>query len=201
MTMPSMSDTLAAMTASPSNIPDDIGAGGIDLGAQLAVSIGGLSAAVSGLARQYAAQAAQDAAVRFIKPPPMVGTVSGGGTLTLKLVGPELGYQWTVRRVIVADGGPAGTQATAVAGLAGVYAGVVSADAIGQGQAGPLLENLEWLISPLPNAAEFGDGQIVLQAQENLYVLITGGTPGQVIKVATSYELYRPGTGTDVTGL
>lgn len=195
MTMPTMSDTIAAMVPAP----DAPGAAGLELGAQLAVSIGGLAEAMSGLRREMALQRLRDNAVRFIKPPPLVGTVPASGTLVLKLLGPELGYQWTVRRIIVGDGGPAGSQATTVAGLAGVYAGVISADALGPGQVGPQVENLEWLISPLPNAAEFGSDQLVLQAQENLYVIITGGTVGQVIKASVSYQLYRPARLSDDT--
>jgi hypothetical protein len=191
-----MSDTLATMAAGPDYPAPDPGAGGIDIGAQLAVSIGGLSAATASLSREMALQRARNHAVRYIKPPPLIGVVPASGALVMKLLGPELGYQWTVRKISVAD--PAG-QGASVAGVAGVYAGVISADALGPGQVGPQVENLEWLISPLPNVADFGSDQLVLQAQENLYVVLTGGTPAQNIRCSVAYQLYRPGQPTDDT--
>lgn len=130
-------------------------------------------------------QARLDRAVRFIKPPAQLVTVPASGIILASWAGPELGYQWTVRKVTVAD---AATTSATVGGVAWVYAGVST------GAATAILpENLEWVISPLPNVAVFSADQLVLQQGENLYVNITGGTNTQSLKISVQYQLYAAG--------
>jgi len=130
-------------------------------------------------------QARLDRAVRFIKPPPRQVTVPASGIISTDFDGPVLGYQWTVRKIWVAD---AALVSNTVSGIAAVYAGTTAS-----GAAGILPTNLEWLISPLPNVAVFSADQLVLQQGEDLVINITGGTNGQVLVVGCQYQLYPAG--------
>jgi hypothetical protein len=123
-----------------------------------------------------------DMADRYIKGPPAAATVTAGGLATIVLPGPSLGYQWTVRRVTVSD---AQAITNACPGIAWVYAGTTGTVLLPQ--------NAEWALNPLPNIANWGSSQLVLQYGESLTVQVTGGTPGQVILASWAYQLYRPG--------
>jgi hypothetical protein len=159
-------------------------AGGVGIGAGLAVQFGRLSASLDSVARQMRADAAQRA-VRYIKPPPKQITLSGTGAGVAGFEGPKLGYQWTVRRITVCDAqSPANSTGAAVAY---VYAGSAAG---GGGAAAALVPSaLEWIISPTPNTATWSSDQLVLQYGEHLYVQVLGGTAAQVLVVAAAYQL------------
>jgi hypothetical protein len=127
-----------------------------------------------------------DASVRFIKSAPQMLTVPASGTVTFDMDGPKTGYMWTVRRIAVTD-------AAGVANSMGNAAAYVFA-----GQPVPSLAlpgNLEWIISPLPNVANFGSDILNLQYGEHLLVQIQGGTTGENIICSVAYQLYRPTPG------
>lgn len=153
----------------------------------------GLTFQIGRLARVLEAQQAWqqrvDAATRYIKPPPKQATVSASGVATFGFEGPKTGYVWTVRRITVSD---SAAMTTATTGTAYVYAGISS------GSAYLVPDNCEWIITPLPNTANFSSDQLVLQYGEHLYVQITGGTNGQVVKASIAYQLYTPITGTPI---
>ena len=147
---------------------------------------------VGRLASALEAQSRQDAlnsATRFVKSAQQV-TVPVSGIVAASLGGPSLGYAWTVRRISVSD---SALLSNAVAGTAGVYAGTSA----GVGLLEP--ENLEWIIPPLPNVAEFSSEQLLLQYGESLYVQVAGGTSTQLLKVGLSYQLYKPSAGPSST--
>ena len=152
----------------------------------------GLTLQVGRLASALEAQSRQDAlnsATRFVKSAQQV-TVPVSGIVAACLGGPSLGYAWTVRRISVSD---SALLSNTVAGTAGVYAGTSA----GVGLLEP--ENLEWIITPLPNVAEFSSDQLILQYGESLYVQVAGGTSTQLLKVGLSYQLYKPSTGPSST--
>ena len=151
----------------------------VEASASLALQVGRLARALE------AQQAQADRATRFIKAAKQA-TVSAAGVATFGFEGPKTGYVWTVRRIAVVE---STSVATAVNGIAWVYAGVSAGSAYVEP------ENAEWAISPLPNVANFSSDQLVLQYGEHLYVQVTGGTSGQVLKSGISYQLYTPPLG------
>ena len=158
----------------------------VDATAGLTVQIGRLARV---LEAQQARQAALDSATRFIKAAKQL-TVSASGVASAGFEGPKTGYVWTVRRITLTD---SASVANGVTGTAWVYAGVSS----GSGNLYP--ENAEWAISPLPNVANFSSDQLILQYGEHLYIQVTGGMSGQVLKSAISYQLYQPGIAQSVS--
>jgi hypothetical protein len=97
--------------------------------------------------------------------------------------GPKTGYQWTGRRVTVCDAVALGNSTGAAVG--GVYAG----------QASPLLltpGNAEWIFPALPNVANWGSDELVLQYGEHLFVQVTSASPGQNLVCSIAYQLYMP---------
>jgi hypothetical protein len=165
------------MRASPDQ---QLAALGIQATAELTAAIGALGQRQDD-ARQR--QADLDAAVRFIKSAPQQVTIPASGVVTADMDGPKTGYQWSVRRVTVTD-------AAAVTNTMGSAVGWLYA-----GQPSPLLttpENAEWGMSPLPNMAIFGPGELVLQYGEHLLVQVTGGTAAQKIIISCAYQLYQP---------
>jgi hypothetical protein len=154
----------------------------IEAGASLAIQIGRLARA---LEAQQARQAQLDQATRFIKASKQL-TVGASGTAQVGFEGPKTGYVWTVRRVTLTG---SASVATSVTGTAWIYAGVSA------GSVNLYPENAEWAISPLPNVANFSSDQLVLQYGEHLYIQVTGGSAGQVLKSSISYQLYTPPLG------
>lgn len=134
-------------------------------------------------ARVARSQARIDAIPRTIK---VAGTVTldGSGNGIVKFPGPSTGYRWTVRRISVVAS--AGLTTSMGAGLAGIYAGVKGAGSI-------VPANLEWIITPLPNAATFSSEHLPLAWGEDLCVVITGGTASQAVIASVAYQLYGAG--------
>jgi hypothetical protein len=155
---------------------------GIEVDAGLTLQVGRLASALEAQHRDYQEQLNQ--AVRFIKATASQQTVSAAGVANFGFRGPPTGYMWTVRRIAVSD---SAAVTNTLAGTAYVYAGAITGSAYLEP------ENLEWIISPLPNVADFSSDQLVLQYGEHLYVQLTGGTSGQVVKANVAYQLYRPG--------
>jgi len=160
---------------------------GFDVEAQagLTLQVGRLASALEAQSRQDRL----DSATRFVKMARQV-TVPASGIIAAGFGGPPTGYEWTVRRLSVSD---SAAVSNTVAGSAAVYAGTSSGVTL------LVPENLEWIIQPLPNVANFSSDQLILQYGEHLYVQVTGGTSTQVLKVGLSIQLYQPGTGASQT--
>lgn len=144
-------------------------------------SIGGRQAAAMGGARTVVVN--PDKTILFIKPPPQQAAVPAAGAVTFDMDGPKTGYQWTVRRITVSDAVALGNSMGAAIG--GVYAGQSSPVLITPG-------NGEWIFPALPNVANFGSDELVLQYGEHLFVQVTGATPGQNLVCSIAYQLYMP---------
>lgn len=134
-------------------------------------------------ARVARSQARIDAIPRTIK---VAGTVTldGSGNGTIKFHGPATGYRWTVRRISVLAA--AGLTTSMGAAEAGIYAGTKGAGNI-------VPANLEWIMTPLPNAATFSTEHLPLAWGEDLCVVITGGTASQAVIASVAYQLYGAG--------
>lgn len=105
--------------------------------------------------------------------------------------GPDPGFYWLLRRLVI--GGV--NWKTAAAGTAEIY---VSALGAGQGQAavGPIVNGLGLTdmvdqAAALPDKAYYSNQQIIIQENENLIVLIDGGTAGQQYVAAAQCEIWR----------
>lgn len=127
-------------------------------------------------------QARLDMADRWISGRPVTAVVSGAGVATMLLDGPSLGYQWTIRLVVISA---VDAMTTAVQGVGWVYAGTTGSVLVPG--------NVRWGMPNLPNIANFGSDELVVQYGEQLPCQVTGGTPGQVVQASYAYQLYRPG--------
>ena len=93
----------------------------------------------------------------------------GGDPLVIDLGRPDSGTRWEVSSCIVG-----GIDVTvAAAGSAGLYVGGFPT------LAGAGLTNLADFTTYLPNKAYYGTRQLVVNDQEHLFVIITGGTANQ----------------------
>lgn len=116
---------------------------------------------------------------------------AGAPRTAVSLGGPDPGYYWMVRRLII--GGV--TWKTVAAGTAEIYISGLSA-AQGAGITGPMvsglaLSDLVDQAPSLPNKAFYSDQQMMLQAQENLLIVIDGGTATQTYVAAAQVQVFR----------
>lgn len=116
----------------------------------------------------------------------------------INLGGPDPGFYWLVRRLIV--GGVAWK--TAAAGTAEIYITGLSG---GQGGAvtGPIISALALSdmvdqAPSLPNKAYYSNQQFMIQEQENLMVVIDSGTAAQQYVATCQIELWRTISGSTV---
>lgn len=156
----------------------------VSVSASAGLAIGRMPAAGlrPGLEGSGYSQARLDAADRWISGRPVTGIVGSGGIAVMVLDGPSLGYQWTIRLVTISA---VDAMTTAVQGVGYIYAGTT----------GALLSpaNVRWGMPNLPNIANWGSDQLVLQYGEQLACQVTGGTAGQTVMASYAYQLYRPG--------
>jgi hypothetical protein len=109
----------------------------------------------------------------------------------INLGGPDPGYYWMVRRLVI--GGvtwkttAAGTAEVYVTGLSGGQGGAVTGPMI----SGLALTELVDQAASLPNKAFYSDQQLMLQAQENLMVVVDSGTAGQLYIAAAQVQVFR----------
>lgn len=103
--------------------------------------------------------------------------------LHFNLSGPDQGHFWYVRSIIV--GGL--TTATAVAGRADVF---VTAGGLGgqTSMAGIGLADWRDQSVALPNVAFYGRGEMPLRLNEEIVVIVNGGTNGQMYVAGVQFE-------------
>lgn len=109
----------------------------------------------------------------------------------ISLGGPSAGYYWLLRRLIV--GGT--TFKTTAAGTAEVYVTGLGSDT-GSAITGPIitalaLTDLVDQATTLPNKAFYSNRQVIVQANENLMVVIDSGTAGQLYIASAQFEVHR----------
>lgn len=115
---------------------------------------------------------------------------AGGANFVLSPGGPDPGYYWLVRRIVI--GGLAFT--TAAAGTAEIY---VSGLSFGPGAStGPMvsaltLSDLVDEASTLPNIAFYSSHQVVVLPQENLSARVVGGTAAQFYVMSAQIQVFR----------
>ena len=153
---------------------------GLDLSAELALSIGRLDDSTKRLAKFLdARRGATPADLRLSAS----AAYPASGTLVLNLGSPDQGTVWILRRLVV--GGV--TPGTAAAGAADVYVGAV-ANISGQNPGS--LELVDWVdrASSLPLVGWYGDRQVVVKAEEILWLNITAGTAAQLYVAAAQVQ-------------
>lgn len=169
----------------------------VDIGADLHATLGSLAAAqadtataLEALRRREIARARMPQVVR-IQGSAIVPTPTA--PVGINLGGPDPGFMWVVRRIIV--GGlawsttAAGTAEVYVTGLAGAQ-GVASS---GQGSVAGVraLADLVDQSATLPNKAFYGDSQLVVLANESLVVVVATGTAGQQYVASAGIQVIR----------
>jgi len=103
------------------------------------------------------------------------GVCPSSGTLVLNLGSPDQGTRWTVHSFAVG-----GTDINVTAtGKFGLYVNGYLTSSFSPGM-GSLVDGAEWGATPdMPYTNQYGSDQIIVNDQENLYVVIFGGTSGQ----------------------
>lgn len=129
-----------------------------------------LSLEIRGIRDRIDKETARAVHMRPIRAPRQAaGTVPATGPLVLDLGAPAMGRRWSVRNLTVSNS--AGVR-TAAAGTADIYVGnphIYSADA------------WRWGLDPLPGAARFSSDQLDVIPQDHLFVVVEGGTSGDVL--------------------
>lgn len=110
--------------------------------------------------------------------------------------GPDPGFFWTVRRVVVGGfqwgttaAGSAELYVTGLAGLAGViHSGTGSVASV------RALNDLVDQAATLPSKGFYSNEQIIVQANESLVIVIVGGTAGQQYSASAQVNVVRSTT-------
>ena len=115
------------------------------------------------------------------------GIIPASGALIIDVSlgnGPNLGYQWMVRRAAISD--------------ANIFTATMGA-AVGQFYVGLQTElatfrpnHVAWPFATLPNVATFGNDEVPVLYGEHLLFLITGGTVGQTVMASATVQLFQP---------
>lgn len=139
---------------------------------------------------------ARAVAERARRPPaqPVFGRVATSGVaatgssliLTFPLKGPDQGHFWYVRSIVVGGLSPT----VAAAGRADIY---VSAATLHSPLASIGLADWRDERVSLPDVAFYGRGELPLRLNEELIVIVTGGTNGQVYVAAAQFEDFEEG--------
>lgn len=111
------------------------------------------------------------------------GTVPATGPLILRLGTPAMGHRWNVRNISVTN---ASAVRTPAAGTADVYVGNPSAY-------GP--DAYRWNIGAMPGTAGFSADRLVVIPTDHLFVVVEGGTPGDVLLARAEVLDYPAETG------
>jgi len=178
---------------------------GLDISAELSTSLARLGLEVGRLCdanddaaaerrRREMLRARVPADVRFIT----TGIVPGAAPRSLLTVGgPEAGYFWLVRRIVV--GGltwktsAQGTVEVYVTGLAGNVGSVTTGPIVSALSLGDVVD----AFATMPHAANYTSHQIIVQESENLSVVIDGGSGSQQYVMAAQVQVVRRATQAD----
>jgi hypothetical protein len=153
---------------------------GIEVDAGLALQLGRLS---DQLAQHSAQLAAFQDAPTYI-PFAQAGIIPASGSLIIDVSGPNLGYQWMVRRIAISDAGT--FSATMGSAVAQFYVGL-------QTELAAVRPNhVAWPFTVVPNVATFGSDELPVLYGEHLLCLVTGGTAGQTVMASAMVQLFKP---------
>lgn len=122
------------------------------------------------------------------------GTSAGSGDLCLVIPGPDTGYYWHVRRLVI--GGAA--YSSTVAGTGEVYVTAINNAAyVNIRDTADLADQL----ATLPNKNFYGQHEFVVQAGENVVIVIHTPTASTLYKAALQAQQFRslPYDGVDFT--
>lgn len=149
----------------------------------LAALFAKLSVSIDGLTDSYKRREQREAAAKRAEQPSyneIHGSVTlnanGYGVIRFDLTGPNQGYVWHLKSMAVGGNDPT----TVVAGRADLY---VLASDIRQSQALSDLGLAGWrdTTSSLPNVATYGEGEAFCHEQDEIWIIVSGGTPGQQV--------------------
>ena len=106
--------------------------------------------------------------------------------------GPSAGFYWLLRRLVI--GGV--TFKTTASGTAEVYVSGLGGELTGTAVTGPIvsalaLTELVDIATSLPQRAYYSNRQVIVQAQQNLIVVIDTGTAAQQYIGAAQFEVHR----------
>lgn len=110
------------------------------------------------------------------------GTSASSGDLTLVYYGPDTGFFWHVRRIIV--GGA--NWSSVVAGTAEVFVTALSSTSYSRDLADQVDQ-----ASQLPNKAFYGQHELFVQANENLLIVIHSPTATTLYKSSIQVQQFR----------
>jgi hypothetical protein len=111
---------------------------------------------------------------------------ASGNPTAMGFGGPEAGFYWLVRRLVV--GGL--TWGTSAAGTAEVYVTASESIAVLRGLT-DLVDEASGATPAIPSVAFYTGHQIKLEPREKLYVVIVGGTPAQQYAGNAQIEVHR----------
>lgn len=155
-----------------------------DLCAKLDLHIGSMSKMTSAITAGQRRPPAQPVFGRTVA----TGLAPASGPLILRfpLAGPDQGHFWYVRNIVI--GGL--SEATVAAGTAGIY---VSASALNSQPtlAAIGLGDLRDRASSFPAVAFYGRGELPLRLNEELFIIISGGTSGQQYVAGLQFEDFQ----------
>lgn len=136
-------------------------------------------------------------AVARQKPPsqPVFGRTAGAGlfvtglplVISFPLKGPDQGHFWYVRSIVVGGLSPT----VAAAGRADVYISAAGLGGVTPSLAAIGLADWRDQSIALPNVSFYGTGEMPLRLNEELFVVVTGGTNGQQYVAAVQFEDYE----------
>lgn len=152
-----------------------------DLAAKLDLHIGSVSKMTKAITAGQRRPPAQPVFGRTVAS----GLAPATGPLILRfpLAGPDQGHFWYVRNLVI--GGL--TEATVAAGTAGIY---VSASSLTSqpSLAAIGLADLRDRASSFPAVAFYGRGELPLRLNEELFIIVSGGTSGQQYVAGLQFE-------------
>lgn len=116
--------------------------------------------------------------------------VPASGPLILRFAGPDQGHMWNVRSITAGGATPT----TSTAGRVDVF--VTATDLrpfAGQGLAAFGLADWRDQSAALPNVAFYGEGELPLRFNEELYVVFSNATPAQLVTAAAQVLDFQEG--------
>lgn len=163
-----------------------------DLVGRLEISLGRSAAALERVAARKPPAQPQPVFYRIAQ----AGIVPASGPLWLRLGGPDQGHIWHVRSIVIGGATPT----TSIAGRGDVF---VSATDLRLQSSIANIGLADWRdqANTLPLVSFYGNGELPLRLNEELYVAISNGTPSQAVTVAAQIEDVEEGEITLTWGL